>query len=206
MAAVREAFDLETGEFREDGASFDAAELVLKIAPDGAGEYRIGLHMSVASASQPAVPVRDTSRAMSSTFGRRMIALAVFVMCAAVLGVAAWLTPSESGIGTHRVMNLPPCTWVAMADIPCPTCGMTTAFAHAADGNLVASFLAQPLGCVLAIATAMALLLGLHVALTGSLIGRALGGRLLGRRTGWAIAGAVLAAWGFKILSYKGLL
>jgi hypothetical protein len=140
---------------------------------------------------------------MSPTLGRRMIALAVSLACAAVLGVAAWLTPSESGIGTHRVMNLPPCTWVAMADIPCPTCGMTTAFAHAANGNFFRSFNAQPMGFLLAFFTAMALLVSAHVAVTGSRLGSAFT-KLWGRRAAWTLSIFVLAAWGYKVASYKG--
>ena len=139
----------------------------------------------------------------SKAVGRRVIAAVVAAVCSGVLGLAAWLPPAEAGLGTHEALNLPPCGWIAIADLPCPTCGMTTAFAHAADGNLLGSFLAQPLGCVLALVTVMALLVSVYVAATGSRLGGTFS-RLWNRSTPWIIAGAVLLAWGYKIISYKG--
>jgi hypothetical protein len=100
---------------------------------------------------------------------------------------------------------MPACGWITLMDLPCPTCGMTTSFAHAADGHLLASFMAQPLGFLLAIATAMALLLGAYVAITGSRVAGQLG-RLWVRGSGWALLAIALAAWGYKVLSYKGVL
>jgi hypothetical protein len=90
-------------------------------------------------------------------------------------------------------------------DLPCPTCGMTTAFAHAADGHLLAAFHAQPFGGLVALATAMALLVGVHVALTGSRVERVLK-RLWGRRAGWALIAIIIGAWLYKVITYKGLL
>jgi hypothetical protein len=123
-----------------------------------------------------------------------------------ILLVAAWFEPSPTGLGTHSQSGLmPTCGWIQTMDTPCPTCGMTTAFAHAADGHLLASFLAQPMGCVLAVATAMALLLGMHAALTGSAAVGAMS-RLWGRRTGWWLGAFIVIAWVYKIIAYKGLL
>jgi hypothetical protein len=134
---------------------------------------------------------------------RRLIALSVAIGAGALLAVAAFLTPASEGLGTHEQLNMPACGWITIMDLPCPTCGMTTAFAHAADGNLVASFLSQPMGFVLAIATAMALIVSTYVAMTGAGIGIWLR-RLWGPWTGWLIAGAVLLSWGFKVVSYRG--
>lgn len=100
---------------------------------------------------------------------------------------------------------LPECGWITIFDLPCPTCGMTTAFSHAANGNLPASFLTQPLGALLALATAIAFLSGMFVAFTGSRIG-SMFGRLWTYRTGWIIAGLVVVSWGYKVLSYKGVI
>jgi hypothetical protein len=141
----------------------------------------------------------------ASTRRRRMVGLLVAGAGLAVLFIAAWLNPSSEGLGTHEQLHLAPCGWIATMDMPCPTCGMTTAFAHAADGHLLSSFHAQPLGCILATGTAMAVVLGLYVAATGSAIGGLLL-KLWGRRTWWAIAFFVLAAWGYKIITYRGLL
>src|SRR3954465_7753926 len=124
--------------------------------------------MSIASA--PATfpsPLAASKTAMSSV-RTRFVAAVVMLGCAAILGLAAWLTPSPNGLGTHSQLNLPPCGWIVMMDMPCPTCGMTTAFAHAAHGDLWASFLAQPMGCVLAIVTAMMFWVSLYITATGS--------------------------------------
>lgn len=165
----------------------------------------------------PAVPAagaatpapRVTGGAMGAgpatgTLRHRLCGLAVALAAAGVLGLAAWFEPAEGGLGTHEQLNLPSCGWIVIMDLPCPTCGMTTAFAHAAEGNLLASARTQPLGFVLAVITAMALLLGTYVAVTGSRIGASVVG-LWGRHTGWVVAGAVLAAWGYKIVVYKGM-
>src|SRR5687768_7239343 len=136
---------------------------------------------------------------------RRLVAAIAMGCSLAVLLVAAWLTPSPRGMGTHESLNLPRCGWIVVADLPCPTCGMTTAFAHAANGNLVASFMAQPLGCLLALATAMALLVSVHVVVTGSRIASAFSGLLAGKSL-WLLSALVVASWGYKIVAYKGWL
>lgn len=102
-------------------------------------------------------------------------------------------------------LHLPPCGWIAMFDMPCPTCGMTTAFAHAAHGNLLQSFLAQPLGCVLAVSVAITWLVSIYVMITGSRLAGVFA-RLWGTRTAWALGFALVAAWLYKVASYKGWL
>ena len=145
------------------------------------------------------------SPAAPSAARRRVIGAIVAAVALAVLLVASYLEPSPNGIGTHERFNLPPCGWIVLMDLPCPTCGMTTAFAHAADGHLLRGLLTQPLGFLMALGTAMALLLGAYVAATGSRVASVLT-RLWGRRTGWLLAGLVLVSWGYKVLSYKGFL
>lgn len=91
--------------------------------------------------------------------------------------------------------------WAERFDAPCATCGMTTAFALAADGNFVRSFRAQPLGMLLAVGTASLFWLGLYVSATGS----SLGVRLMGLITGRALvvlAVAVAAAWAYKAFTW----
>jgi len=53
-----------------------------------------------------------------------------------LLGVAAWLQPDPSGIGTHQQLGLPPCTSVSLLGIRCPACGMTTSWAWMIRGRL----------------------------------------------------------------------
>jgi len=155
--------------------------------------------------TQMVVQARHPPVAASSTAVRRLVGAGVAVGAAVVLGLAAWLDPSPEGLGTHSQLRLPPCGWILTMDLPCPTCGMTTAFAHAADGNLVGSFVAQPMGAVLAVATAIALLLGTYTVATGSRVA-ALFGRLWGRRAAWLFGTAFVAAWVYKIVAYKEVL
>lgn len=98
--------------------------------------------MSVASTS---APVATRQRAHLST--RERLVVAALSLCAiTLLSVAAWLQPASAGMGTHTQLGIPACSWPATIGLPCPSCGMTTAFALAADGRFFDSFRAQPIG------------------------------------------------------------
>lgn len=121
--------------------------------------------------------------------------------CLGVLGVAAWLTPSAEGHGTHESLGLPACAWVSLFDRPCPTCGMTTAFSHAADGSYLSAFTTQPVGGLLALLAASVFWVCLHTATFGSRLGQMavslLGGRFL------IVGGlALLGAWAYKVATW----
>jgi hypothetical protein len=142
------------------------------------------------------------ARAIAST---RVTSAIVALATLAVL-ITAWvLQPSADGLGTHRQLGLPACGWVASADLPCPTCGMTTAFSHAAHGDLLSSFRTQPLGMLLALGTAIVTLAAAWTAVTGSMLAPFLGA-MLGPRHAWTLGILLLLAWGWKILDHKGLL
>ena len=137
---------------------------------------------------------------------RRLVAAVVTLVAATILGLAAYLEPSPTGVGTHtQLPAMPTCGWLVTMDLPCPTCGMTTAFAHAANGNLLAALGAQPLGAALALATAMTLLVGGYTAVTGSRVG-SIFVTLWGRRAAWILAVCATGAWVYKVLVYKELL
>ena len=121
-----------------------------------------------------------------------------------LLLLAAFLRPSDGGLGTHQQLGLPPCGWIVAADMPCPSCGMTTAFSHAADGNLLGSFRAQPMGAFLALLTAVGVVIALWTAIWGSRIAPFLMS-LLNAKIGWAVLGFALLAWIWKIVDHKGL-
>jgi hypothetical protein len=136
-------------------------------------------------------PESGNRRASAS---ERAFAAIVAGLAAAPLLVAATLTPNPDGHGTHTQLGLPPCGWVLAFAKPCPTCGMTTAFTHMADGRLDLAFLAQPAGALLALLAAAVFWIALHTALTGS---RALPAVLGGIRARHAVAllVVVLAGW-----------
>lgn len=133
----------------------------------------------------------------------RFVAAVVAVSSLTLLAVAAWLEPSSTGVGTHtQIVPLRSCAWIEVAGIPCPTCGMTTAFAHAAEGHFLQSFLAQPMGLLLALTTAMTFWVALYVALTGSPIARVFA-RMWRPSVVWIGAALILASWGYKIWAMR---
>ncbi|MFK7959323.1 MAG: DUF2752 domain-containing protein [Phycisphaerales bacterium] len=135
---------------------------------------------------------------------RRLIGVALAMPTGGLLGVAAWLSPSGGGLGTHQQLGLPECGWVTRMDLPCPTCGMTTAFAHSADGNLVAAFVTQPFGTLLAVVTAATLVAALWTAWSGTAVFGLLVNRWVTARIGWISGGLLLLAWGYKIATHRG--
>lgn len=84
---------------------------------------------------------------------RRLIAAGLFLFCSGVLAVAIYLRPDSRGFGTHQQLGFTPCAMVLTTGYPCPTCGMTTAFAHTVRGQWLRAIYAQPSGFVLALAT-----------------------------------------------------
>jgi hypothetical protein len=64
-----------------------------------------------------------------------------------VLGLA--LEPSPTGAGTHCQLGLPACGMLETTGLPCPTCGVTTAFCLAAHGRPAEALVTQPFGLAL---------------------------------------------------------
>jgi hypothetical protein len=85
----------------------------------------------------------------------------------ALLILAALVKPDPSGLGTHRQFGFPGCGLMITTGIPCPTCGMTTAFAHAVRGEFLWATAVQPFGALMALATLASAALSLAVIATG---------------------------------------
>lgn len=145
------------------------------------------------------MPSVKASSLNHATAAERLIAALVAVACGAVLGVAATLTPSPTGVGTHTQLGLPPDPILEATGVPMPGCGMTTSFAWFVRGNLLASMYVEPMGTLLAAATTAAVPLGLFVAITGRPVHRKLA-PLVRIRT--LVVAGVLAAlsWGWKMI------
>jgi hypothetical protein len=135
--------------------------------------------------------------------GHRLLCGVLAAAMLALLGVAAWLTPAGAGHGSHTQLGLSSCGFAEGTGMPCPTCGMTTAFAHAADGSLWRSASTQPFGAALAVLTAISLWVAGHSAATGSVVAVRLV-RGLGSRTAWVLAAGLGAAWAYKIAVWPG--
>ena len=132
---------------------------------------------------------------------QRVVAGVLAMVCLAPLVLATVLSASPDGHGTHEQLGLPRCAWPAAFDAPCPTCGMTTAFAHTLDGDYTRAFLVQPAGMLIAVVTAALFWLSLHVAATGSRLGR-IGAGLLRPRALWAVGAVLAASWVYKLLTW----
>jgi hypothetical protein len=68
-----------------------------------------------------------------------------------LLGVARGLQPDPRGYGTHTQLGLRPCAFASLTGRPCPSCGMTTAWAYLTRGRLKDSWQANPAGCLIAL-------------------------------------------------------
>jgi Protein of unknown function (DUF2752) len=88
--------------------------------------------------------VPNALEAYSSRDRAQYIALAC--VSGIVLTIARVLSPSPNGIGTHQQLGLPPCFFHQFTGIPCPTCGMTTSFAHTVRLQFYEAFIVQPFG------------------------------------------------------------
>ncbi|QEH36443.1 hypothetical protein OJF2_50070 [Aquisphaera giovannonii] len=81
----------------------------------------------------------------------------LLLLSAGLLGIlvlARGLEPDPRGYGTHTQLGLGPCAFRELTGRPCPTCGMTTAFAWLSRGDPGRSWGANPAGCVIALLAA----------------------------------------------------
>jgi hypothetical protein len=116
-----------------------------------------------------------------------------------LLAVAAMLKPSPYQLGTHRQLGLPPCSFLVLFGVPCPTCGMTTAWAHLMHGEMIRAFQANISGVLLAVLSiAAAPWLMISAAWGRWLIWRP-NGSVVGYVSG-AIIAIALVQWGFRLL------
>ncbi len=133
----------------------------------------------------------------------RLMALPIFLGGATVLGIASRLEPNPAGLGTHRQLGLPPCQFEQVTGLPCATCGCTTSFSHAANGSLLDAFLTQPFGALLAVMTAMAVIISGYALATNMQIMPVL--RFIGRGRVIAVLLAyMMLAWGYAIYTHAG--
>jgi len=155
--------------------------------------------MQKASSYIDSLPSRGwAARQAAGQRGRlRLVGLLAAAPCLAVLGVAAWLTPSPNAVGTHQQLGLPACEFLARTGWPCPTCGLTTSLAAMAHGQVLTALKAHPFGVAAFAAVVLLAAAGVAQGLTGRNVLRLL---RLGPWWAYAAALGVPAGWGLKVL------
>ena len=144
--------------------------------------------------------IDNTRTATWASLRVRTIPVIVLTAAIMILGTTLWLDANPAGLGTHQQLGLPPCGFLASTRLPCATCGMTTAFVHAAHGRLLTSLLTQPAGMVFAIFTAMCAIISLWALTVGAPLEPVL--RWLWRPiTVWLLAVLVISSWVYKVLA-----
>ncbi len=116
------------------------------------------------------------------------------VVCLGVLVVAAWLQPHGDGVGTHEQLGLPACGFYERTGYPCPTCGMTTAFAHVARGHVLRALSVQPAGTLAALVCVAGVVAGGYSVVTGR-TAKLVGLWINPIRTIFWVAAIVTASW-----------
>ena len=80
------------------------------------------------------VDVSGDGQPSGATHRRLLVLVGVGIIAA--LATARCLTPNPNGFGTHEQLGLAPCTFATIFGMPCPSCGMTTSWAHLTRGDL----------------------------------------------------------------------
>jgi hypothetical protein len=120
---------------------------------------------------------------------------------AGLLGVAAGLKPEPCGHGTHEQLGLPPCSFSVLFHRPCPSCGMTTAWACLVRAQPGDALRANAGGTLLAILAAA----GVPWLLASAAAGRWLGWKPRAATAAWlgsGIAAVTLVQWMWRLWSW----
>ncbi len=116
----------------------------------------------------------------------------------ALLAVAAFLKPDPRGLGTHQQFGLPPCTFRFFFGRPCPSCGMTTSWAHLVRGQLIGALRASVGGTLLG----MLAMVSVPWLVVSAARGRWLGWAPNGTTVGWVASAILLVTlidWGIRL-------
>jgi hypothetical protein len=135
---------------------------------------------------------------LRASWAERLAQLALACGAWGLLALSASLTPSPEGLGTHEQLGMAPCTFHQLTGQPCPSCGMTTAFALMAHGRVFEAAIVHPFGALLfALVLASAVVLSVCFA-----VGRSVKLWCYSTKTPLVIYALILlwlAGWGFKV-------
>ena len=134
----------------------------------------------------------------------RSVGLLVALGCMAILLLAWHLEPTNLPLGPQSYLSLPECAFQQRTGYPCPTCGMTTAWAKAVRGDLGAAFRANAAATVFALVCAAAALGGLATAFGGrgcyQRFVKPMLGLLRPRQWFYLAVGLIIFAWAWNAL------
>jgi len=159
------------------------------------------MHMSEPAEHTNPRRVLERTQPLRASASSRVFAACIALASLAVLAVGSWMQPASEGHGTHTQLGLKPCMWAVTLDKPCMTCGMTTSFAYAGEGQWIASFINQPMGALLVVLTSLMFWAGATQAITGARIGTMIQPALR-PRTFIVLGLLLLLAWAYKFITW----
>ena len=83
----------------------------------------------------------------------RFLVVCALIGAAGLVVIGLLLEPDPRGYGTHEALGFRPCLPMELWNLPCPGCGVTTAVSHAVEGQWGRSFVVQPFGFLLFLAS-----------------------------------------------------
>jgi len=159
--------------------------------------------VAMADSQQPTAELRtEPGFWRRMTRAERMWAGMTAIVSLGGMLLGLWLTPDTRGLGTHEQLGLMPCLTAAWLDIPCPFCGMTTAFSLMAHGRPIEGFRTQPVGALVFLGAVMGLVLSVAFGLTGQWP-KALKTYRCPKSLWIGAIVLVLLAWAYKICVYR---
>ena len=140
-----------------------------------------------------------TIEPMSQPVIGRLYAAVLVLAVAILLLTAGRLAPNGKHMGTHQQLKLPPCGFAVITGFPCPTCGMTTAYAYTVRGQFTEAIRSQIAGFVMAVATAGLGVIAAYSAVTGHRL-VVNWYRINPTHVVWWLAALLVLAWAAKII------
>lgn len=143
---------------------------------------------------------RKANKTLVPNIRYRLLAGGIALLCLGILALAFSIKPDPAGLGSHQQLSLPACGFYQKTGYPCPTCGMTTAFALAVRGRFLQAWLIQPAGTLASLACFLLALLAGYITCTGRRLHH------ITAKLNWyyillSAAGIVLASWLWKCYS-----
>ncbi len=144
--------------------------------------------------------MRDARPGCRTELMKRIGAAAGLAGIIGAFALALALKPDPRGMGTHQQLGMPPCTMYMLIGLPCPTCGLTTAFAHVVRLQVLDAIRVQPFCVVILVIMLLSAAWYAATIVSGNRVSNWLGGRRIKwPRWIWTCVALGLLSWGYKI-------